>query len=93
MEVLDGVTVTEKSGAVTFIVTAVLCENCSVLVPVIVRVELPPGVVVAVLTIIVELPASLIVRGEKEAVAPAGRPVAVRATVSLKPKRLATFTV
>lgn len=55
------------------------------LVPVIVRVELPPGVVVAVLTVIVELPEPVMDAGEKEAVAPAGRPEAARVTWLVKP--------
>lgn len=61
--------------------------------PVIVRVELPPGVVVAVLTVIVELPAPLIVAGENEAIAPEGRPEAVNVTWLVKPKSAPTFTV
>ena len=56
MEFVAGVTATVKSGAVTFRVTFALCANSSVPVPVIVRIELPPGVFADVVTIMVEVP-------------------------------------
>jgi hypothetical protein len=64
-----------------------------VLVPVIVRAALPPGVFAAVVTVKVELPEPLIVAGEKEAVAPAGKPETARLTWLVKPYSAPTFTV
>jgi hypothetical protein len=53
------------------------------LVPVIVRVELPGGVLVELATVRVELPAPF--TGPKEAEALAGRPDALKLTVPVKP--------
>jgi len=62
-------------------------------VPVIVRLERPTGVLPAVVTVNVEEPVPVTVVGKKLAVAPAGRPVTLRLTVPLKPSRAVTFTV
>ena len=56
-----------------------------VLVPVIVTVELPIGVVLLVVTVIVEEPLEVIEGGLKVAVAPAGKPLAFSVMVSLNP--------
>jgi hypothetical protein len=93
MEVEDGATVRVKSGAVTFRVTFALWATCPVLVPVIVRLGLPGGVFAAVVTVNVELPEALMEAGEKEAAAPAGRPVAAKLTWSVKPYSGATLIV
>ena len=53
--------------------------------PVIVRVYVPVGVVVAVETVSVELPEAETDGGLKLAVAPVGKPFTVRFTVSMKP--------
>jgi len=60
-------------------------ECLVVLVPVIVTVELPIGVVLLVVTVIVEEPLEVIDGGLKLAVAPAGKPLAVSVTVPVKP--------
>jgi len=62
-------------------------------VPVIVTVELPVGVPDAVVTVMVELPDVVIEAGEKEAVVPDGKPLALRVTGPVKPLTAATFTV
>ena len=62
------------------------------LVPVMVMVEGPVGVVLAVVTVSVEVPLPLMVPGEKLAVAPAGNPVALRVTVPVNPFRAPTVT-
>jgi hypothetical protein len=62
-------------------------------VPVIVRVERPVGVVVAVVTVRVEDPVPVMLVGLKLAVAPAGSPLTLRPTVPLKPPRAVTLTV
>ena len=54
-------------------------------VPVIVRVYVPVGVVVAVETVSVELPEVVTDAGLKLAAAPLGKPVTLRFTVSVKP--------
>jgi hypothetical protein len=93
MEDVVGVTLSVKSGAVTLRVALVLCANCSVLVPVIVKTELPPGVFVAVVIVRVELPDEVTELGEKEADAPVGSPVAARLTWLVKPYSAPTVTV
>jgi hypothetical protein len=93
MEFVEGATLTVKSGAVTLRVTVVLCADCSVVVPVIAKTEPPPGVFVPVVTVRVELPDVVMVLGEKEADAPAGRPGAVKLTWSVKPYSAPTVTV
>jgi hypothetical protein len=85
MEVVGGVTLMVKSGAVTLRVTLVLCADSSVLVPVIAITGLPPGVFAEVVTVKVELPDVVIEAGEKEADAPLGRPAAAKLTWSVNP--------
>lgn len=63
------------------------------LVPVIAKVELPVGVLATVVTVRVEVPEEVIEGGEKEADAPAGKPVAAKATVPVKPFWAPTVTV
>jgi hypothetical protein len=63
------------------------------LVPVMVSVELPVGVVPAAVTVSVEGPLPLMVAGEKLAVAPVGKPLALRVTVPANPFRAPTVTV
>jgi hypothetical protein len=81
-----------KSGPETFKVTDAefVIEPA---VPVIVTVELPVGVPDAVVTVIVELPDVVIEAGEKEAVAPDGKPLALKVTAPVNPLTAATFTV
>jgi hypothetical protein len=93
MEDVVGVTLSVKSGAVTLRVALLLCANCSVLVPVIVKTEMPPGVFVAVVIVRVELPDEVTELGEKEDDAPVGRPVAARLTWLVKPYSAPTVTV
>lgn len=85
MEVVEGETASVKLGAVTFSVTLALCANSSVPVPVIVRAGLPPGVVVEVVTVNVEVPDWVMTTGEKEADAPAGRPLTEKLTCPVYP--------
>jgi hypothetical protein len=63
------------------------------LVPVRVSVEVPTGVVPAVVTVSVEVPLPLIVAGEKLAVAPVGNPLALRVTVPVNPFNAPIVTV
>src|SRR5579859_102673 len=65
-------------------VTITVCVRLP-LVPVIVRVELPVGVLLLVEMVSVEVPAPLIDAGLKLAVAPAGKPLALSVTAPLKP--------
>ncbi|HEY3136791.1 MAG TPA: hypothetical protein VGL29_12250, partial [Blastocatellia bacterium] len=60
--------------------TVVLCTKLP-LVPVIVRVEVPVGVVLLVVTVIVEDPEPVTEGGLKLAEAPAGKPLALKVTV------------
>src|SRR6202790_5058198 len=62
------------------------------LVPVMVTVEVAVGVVPSVVTVSVEVPLPLMVAGEKLAVAPAGKPLALRVTVPANPFRAPTVT-
>ena len=62
------------------------------LVPVIVRGKLPTGVVNPVETVIVVDPEPVTVEGVKLALAPAGRPVALKLTVALNPSMGVTVT-
>ncbi len=74
----------EKSGAAfTESVTVVECVSAP-LVPVRVRVALPDGVVPVVLIVRVEVPELVTDGGLNEAVATAGRPLALRVTVPVK---------
>jgi hypothetical protein len=93
MEVVEGATLRVKSGAVTLSVTLALCANSSVLVPVIASSELPPGVFVPVVTVMVELPDPIMELGKKEADAPEGRPLADKVTWPVNPYRAPTVTV
>src|SRR5258706_12831122 len=63
------------------------------LVPVIVRVEVPVGVVLPVLTVIVEGPLPVIVGGAKLAEAPVGKPLALKVTVPVNPFNAPMVTV
>ena len=66
--------------------SVIVAVRASVLVaPVMVRVYVPGGVVVAVETVSAELPEVLIDAGLKLAVAPVGSPFTLRFTVSVKP--------
>jgi len=63
------------------------------LVPVIVNVELPVGVLAVVVTVSVEVPEDVMDDGEKEAEVAPGRPAAVKLTVPANPFRADTVTV
>ncbi len=63
------------------------------LVPVMVKVELPVGVVAAVVMVMVEEPEAVTDDGLKLAVAPAGNPVALKLTVPLNPPEGVTVAV
>jgi hypothetical protein len=82
---LDGVALIEKSGGgLTTRVTAV--EWLVVmLVPVIVIVEVPAGVVLPVVTVIVDEPPEITAGGLNVAFAPDGKPLALKVTVPVKP--------
>jgi hypothetical protein len=54
-------------------------------VPVIVKVDVPAGVVPVVVTVNVEFPAPVTVAGEKPAVAPVGNPLAASVTTPPNP--------
>ena len=77
-----GVAEIEKSETTN--VTVVLWTSVP-LVPVIVRVYVPPGVLPDVDTVRVELPAPVTEAGLKFPVAPAGRPDTLQVIVPLKP--------
>jgi hypothetical protein len=86
-----GLAASEKSGGgVTFSAVVALCASVP-LVPVMVRVELAMGVLDEVVTVITELLAVGLTL--KLAVAPEGRPLALRLTEPLKPFRGVTVTV
>ena len=88
---LLGVALMVKSGTVTLSSTFALCVN-EPLVPVMVRVELLAGLPAGMLTVRVELPDVLIDVGEKEAVAPDGRPLTDKPTVPVNPFSAPIFT-
>jgi hypothetical protein len=89
----DGEAEIEKSAAAeTTREVVVECVRLP-LVPVRVSVEVPRGVVPAVVTVSVEVPLPLIVAGEKLAVAPVGNPLALRVTVPVNPFSAPTVTV
>jgi hypothetical protein len=71
-------------GAFTTKLTVVLCVKLP-LVPVIVSVDVPTGVLPLVVTVNVEFPAPVTVPGEKFAVAPAGSPLALKTTAPVNP--------
>ena len=79
-------------GGVTINVTFVLCTRLP-LVPVTLTVLVLAGVLVVVVTVNVEEPTPLTEFGTKLAVAPVGKPPALKVTVLLKPLTLPTFTV
>jgi hypothetical protein len=88
-----GAAETEKSGAVETTRPEVAeCVRLP-LVPVIVSVELPAGVVPSVVTVIVEVPLVVTVAGEKLALAPVGKPLALSVTVPVNPFRAPIVTV
>ena len=89
----DGVADKEKSGGgLTTRMTEVLCVRVP-LVPVMVRVYVPGGVVLLVLTVRVEEPEPVIEVGLKLAVAPPGSPLALKITLPLNPFNAVTVTV
>ena len=90
-----GETVSEKSGTgagLTVRPTVVVCERLP-LAPVMVTVEVPAGVEVLVETVSVDEPEPATEGGLKLAIAEAGKPLAVSATVPLNPEIAPIFTV
>src|SRR5207249_2012726 len=88
-----GVADTVKSGG-GFTVSVTVAVRVTVpLVPVIVRVAGPTGVVCAVVTVSVAVPAPAIDDGANVAVAPAGSPLTLSATVPVNPFSTAVETV
>lgn len=85
----------EASGVGTSLTASVTLPECVRLAldPLIVRVEFPAAVALAVETVNVEAPVPLIVAGEKLGVAPAGSPLALSATDPIKPLIAVTLTV
>jgi len=83
-----------KSGfaPVTTSVTVVEWTN-EPLVPVIVSVYVPTGVEAAVVTFMVLLPEPMTEVGLNEALAPVGRPLALKVTVPLKPPDAVTVAL
>src|SRR5580700_8268457 len=77
---------------VTTNVTVAVCVS-EPLVPVIVKVALPVGVLLVVVTVSVEVPDPLTDEGENDGVAPLGSPLALRLTAPLNPLMAPTFTV
>src|SRR5580700_11210764 len=77
---------------VTTNVTVAVCVS-EPLVPVIVKVGLPVGVLLVVVTVSVEVPDPLTDEGENDGVAPLGSPLALRLTAPLNPLIAPTFTV
>jgi hypothetical protein len=77
---------------ITANVTVAVCVN-EPLVPVIVSVGLPAGVLLVVVTVSVDDPVPLTVDGENDAVAPLGTPLLLRLTDPLNPLMAPTFTV
>jgi hypothetical protein len=75
--------------------TRLVVAECArlLLVPVTVSVEVAKGVVLPVVTVIVEGPFPVIVGGEKLAEAPVGKPVALRVTVPANPLSAPIVTV
>ena len=90
-----GVAETVKSGTTVPFTTSVtdVMRVSAPLVPVIVMVELPTGVLAAVVMVRVELPAPVNEAGLKEAVALAGKPLAERLTEPSNPFSALTLTV
>jgi hypothetical protein len=73
-------------------VTVVVCVKIP-LIPLIVNVDVPTGVLPVVVTVNVELPVPVTVAGEKLAVAPAGNPLALSVTIPPNPFRLPMLAV
>ena len=63
------------------------------LTPLIVKVEVPSGVLPVVVTVRVELPDPVTVAGEKLAVAPVGKPLALSVTTPVNPFSAPIFVV
>jgi hypothetical protein len=72
--------------------TVVVCVTLP-LIPVIVSVDVPTGVLPVIVTVKVELPVPVTVAGEKPAVAPAGNPLALSAMEPEKPENAVVLTV
>jgi len=83
---------TPVPAATTAIVTVAVCVMLP-LTPVIVTVDVAAGVLPAVVTVSVELPAPVTVLGEKFAVAPAGNPLALSVTTPANPLTAPIFAV
>jgi hypothetical protein len=76
--------ITPVPAVVTVKLTVMLCTTLP-LVPVIVSVVVPAGVLLLVVTVKVDAPAPVIVAGEKLGVAPVGNPVALSVTTPPNP--------
>jgi hypothetical protein len=76
--------ITPVPAVVTTSVTVAVCVTLP-LVPVIVKVDVPTGVLPVVVTVNVEFPAPVTVAGEKPAVAPVGNPLAASVTTPPNP--------
>jgi hypothetical protein len=85
----------EKSAPAEEVTTRLTVVVCTVvpLVPVIVRVNVPVGVVLAVVTVMVEEPEAVTDVGLKLAEAPEGNPLALKVTVPLNPFKAAMVAV
>jgi hypothetical protein len=83
----------EMVKSVTLSVTPEAALALGPLVPVTVSVELAAGVLLEVDTVMVEVPAPVIVAGLKLAVAPAGNPATVSVTTPLNPFSAVVVTV
>jgi hypothetical protein len=84
--------ITPAPVAVTTKLTVVVCVTLP-LTPVIVTVDVPAGVLPAVVTVSVELPAPVTVAGAKLAVAPVGSPLALSVTTPANPFNAPIFAV
>ena len=89
----DGVAEIVKSGTGLMMRVTVVLWDSAPSVPVIVRILVPAGVDDVVAIVRVELPAPAIEAGLKEADAPAGNPLTLQLTVSLKPLMAVTVAV
>jgi hypothetical protein len=93
---VEGLAVIVKSGgggcAFTTRLTVAVCVTLP-LVPAIVSVDAPTGVLPVVVTVSVELPDPATVAGEKLAVAPAGSPLVLSVTTPLNPFNAPTVVV
>jgi hypothetical protein len=85
----------EKSAPPVEVTTRLTVVVCTVvpLVPVIVMVNVPVGVVLAVVTVIVEEPEPVTEVGLKVALAPDGRPLALKVTAPANPFTAAIVAV